>query len=232
MEVPHQMSSVSPNLPPILPLGTRVVSLHAVVDSQGVETRMAGEVGVIVRAPDDPDHRYSVRFVDGEVLSFRRRQIEVFSHHKEGALGEPCRAEDLFSRVIYRCVVGSRAFGLSEDASDVDLRGIFLPPARLHWSLAGVPQIIERPGADECYWELERFLGLALKANPNILECLYSPLVELASPIAKELLELRSCFLSKFLHKTYNGYVLSQFKKLKRSKSDEFTISMSSKPPG
>lgn len=55
---------------------------------------------------------------------------------------------------------------------------------------------------------------LALKANPNVLECLYTPLVEHASGLARELLDMRQAFLSKIVYQTYNGYVLSQFKKL------------------
>jgi hypothetical protein len=57
---------------------------------------------------------------------------------------------------------------------------------------------------------------LALKANPNILECLFTPLVEHASPIAQELLAIRDAFLSKLAYQTYNGYVLSQFRKLEQ----------------
>ena len=33
------------------------------------------------------------------------------------------------------------------------------------------------PSAEQFSWELERFCELALRANPNILECLHSPLV-------------------------------------------------------
>jgi predicted nucleotidyltransferase len=57
---------------------------------------------------------------------------------------------------------------------------------------------------------------LALKANPNVLEILYTPLVEHASPIAKEMLANRQRFLSKLVYQTYNGYVLSQFRKLEQ----------------
>jgi uncharacterized protein len=118
--------------------------------------------------------------------------------------------------VIYRCVVGSRAFGLDDDASDTDLRGIYLPPANLHWSLYGVPEQLEQNETQECYWELQKFIVLALKANPNILECLYTPLVELATPLAEELLALRTIFLSQLVYQTYNGYALSQCKKLEQ----------------
>jgi hypothetical protein len=57
---------------------------------------------------------------------------------------------------------------------------------------------------------------LALKANPNILECLYTPIIEKRTPIADELLASREIFLSKLVYQTYNGYVMSQFKKLEQ----------------
>src|SRR5437868_10437804 len=99
--------------------------------------------------------------------------------------------------VILRCVVGSRAYGLSGEGSDTDRRGVFLPPAALHWSLGGVPDRLTDPGTQDCYWELKPFLLLALRATPNVLECLSTPLVEHATPLAEELRAMRSCFLSK-----------------------------------
>lgn len=39
--------------------------------------------------------------------------------------------------------------------------------ARLHWGLAGVPEQLESEH-EECYWELEKFIRLALKANPGV----------------------------------------------------------------
>jgi len=122
-------------------------------------------------------------------------------------------SEDLFRFVSYRCVVGSTAYGLAEEGSDVDRRGFFVPPAELDWSLAGAPEQIER-APDEVYWEIAKFLRLALKANPNVLECLYSPTVEHCDPIASELLAMRAAFLSKHVHRTYQEYVASQFRKL------------------
>ena len=47
-----------------------------------------------------------------------------------------------------------------------------------------------------------------------MLECLYSPLVEKATPLAEELLGMRNIFLSRLVYQTYNGYVMSQFKKM------------------
>lgn len=120
----------------------------------------------------------------------------------------------LYERVIYRCVLGSRAYGLDDDASDTDRRGIYLPHAELHWSLYGVPEQLENDETQEVYWELQKFIVLALKANPNVLECLYSPIVEDVTPLGEELLAMRDAFLSKLVFQTYSGYVASQFKKM------------------
>lgn len=104
---------------------------------------------------------------------------------------------------------------LQTEASDVDRRGFYLPSADLEWSLTGVPEQLETD-QEEVYWELEKFLRLALKANPNALECLYAPMVEYSTPVADELLSIRHIFLSQQAHRTYNAYVLSQFKKLEQ----------------
>ncbi len=172
---------------------------------------------MIVRSPGDLDHSYRVRFPDGVEEALRREDVVMLAHFQEGEVGDvrvSAARSNLYDRVIFRCVIGSRAYGLDDDQSDTDYRGIFLPPAELHWSLYGVPEQLECYETQEHYWEVQRFLVLALKANPNVLECLYTPLVEQATPLADELLNMRSLFLSRLVYQTYNGYVMSQFKKL------------------
>ena len=116
---------------------------------------------------------------------------------------------DLFAHTFYRCIMGSRAYGLDDEKSDTDYRGVYLPPADLHWSLDGVPDQLEREETQEHYWEVQRFLVLALKSNPTVLETLYSPLIVQQTELGEELLRLRDCFLSKLVYQTYNGYVTS-----------------------
>jgi len=125
-------------------------------------------------------------------------------------------APDLYGFVIFRCVIGSQAYGLSREVSDTDRRGIYLPPASLEWSLEGVPEQIENVETQECYWELKKFLLLALKANPNILECLYSPIIEHRTEIADSILTHRRIFLSKLVYQTYSGYAASQFRRIEQ----------------
>jgi predicted nucleotidyltransferase len=196
--------------------GTQVVTQVDLTNHYHEVEHPRGAVGVVVYAPSDDTHLYRVRFPDGSEAAYRRSQLAVLKQYRrEGLEAEQSIAGFEFSEfIIFRCVVGSQAFGLSNDSSDIDRRGIYLPPAHLQWSLYGVPEQLENHETQESYWELQKFLLLALKANPNILECLYSPLVEFASPVAQRLLEIREIFLSKLIYQTYNGYVVSQFKKM------------------
>lgn len=200
----------------ILSPGTQVVALVEVRREDGTIAHPCGAAGEIIQSPGDAWHAYRVRFSDGLEVALARRELAVLRQHIAGNLRatDRLREYDLFDYVIFRCVIGSRAYGLEHDASDTDRRGIYLPPAYAHWSLYGVPEQIDNPQTQETYWELQKFLTLSLKANPNVLECLYSPMIEHANPIASELLDMRSAFLSRLIYQTYNGYVMSQFKKI------------------
>ncbi|MEV7445594.1 nucleotidyltransferase domain-containing protein [Streptomyces sp. NPDC091204] len=115
---------------------------------------------------------------------------------------------------VYRCVMGSRAFGLATEASDTDRRGVYLAPAPLFWRFEKPPTHVEGPRDEEFSWELERFCELALRANPNVLECLHSPLVDELTPVGEELLSLRGAFLSRRAHTSFSRYAASQRGKL------------------
>jgi len=210
----------------ILSPGTRIVTRNDANRIGGGQPIPAGAVAVITDSPADVQHAYKVRFNDGTEAMLRRNEFSILKEFKgvpgaeengpprpsdgRGVRGEGSSDfEHWQPYIIYRCVVGSQAFGLSGDDSDVDRRGIYLPPAELHWSLYGVPEQIENNDTQEAYWELQKFLVMALKANPNILECLHTPVVEHATPLAQELLAHRKVFLSKLIYQTYNGYVMT-----------------------
>ena len=206
------LRTVSSNF--VIPVGTQVVIQTKLETSSGGFRKM-GAVAFVVRSPPSNAELYEIQFSDGSVaqtnfenLVLRRREIDMLLADNEF---------DYRPYVIYRCRVGSRAFGLSHEDSDDDLRGIFLPPANVHWSLKQLPEQVEsiENGVDEVYWEVEKFVRLALKANPNILETLWTPDVLHSTPVAERLREMRQSFLSKHVYKTYSGYVLSQFRKMK-----------------
>lgn len=220
--------------PIIFSVGTQVVVQKDTYHPNRRVAHPAGSVGVVVRSPLDRTHSYRVKFNDGFEAAVHHDQLvrlsefkripPITNHARESAESNSAASEDpvitnpiandLRDRIIYRCVIGSRAYGLQDDNSDTDRRGIYLPPAELHWSLYGVPEQLENDETQEAYWEIQKFIVLALKANPNVLECLYSPMVEFATPLAHELLSIRDAFLSKLVFQTYSGYVASQFKKM------------------
>ncbi|MCB5167076.1 nucleotidyltransferase domain-containing protein [Streptomyces bambusae] len=115
---------------------------------------------------------------------------------------------------VYACVMGSRAFGLATEDSDTDRRGVYVAPTPLFWRFDKPPTHVDGPLEEQFSWELERFCELALRANPNILECLHSPLVTELTPVGEELLALRGAFLSRRAHATFTGYADSQRRKL------------------
>ena len=198
--------------------GTQVVSLVEVRGTNNSLVHPRGAVGVVTRTPAGKETHFLVRFPDGFEATLARSQLEVLKHFKDrlDAGAETGAPFDLEQFIIYRCVVGSRAYGLDNDESDTDHRGIYLAPAVLQWSLFGAPEQFEDNATQSCYWELQKFLIMALKANPNILECLYSPMVEKVTPLGEELLAIRERFLSQMIFQTFNGYAMSQFKKIEQ----------------
>ena len=201
----------------IYSVGTQVVAQKDVMAANDRIAHPAGAVGVIVRSPVDRTHAYRVKFSDGFEAPIHHDQLVRLAEFKSQTIRDAdasLASAGLYERVIYRCVIGSRAYGLDDEASDTDRRGIYLPTAELHWSLYGVPEQLENDETQEVYWELQKFIVLALKANPNVLECLYSPIVENVTPLGEELLAMREAFLSKLVFQTFSGYVASQFKKM------------------
>jgi uncharacterized protein len=208
----------------VIAAGTQVVLKVPKTLPDGQQFKPAGSVGVVLESPPDNRQPYTVRFTDGAVVQAPFDELALRRREVEDELGEI--QDDMRPWIIYRCQVGSKAFGLSSGDSDDDLRGIYLPPARLHWSLRRLPEQVELEESkrDEVYWELEKYLRLALKANPNVLETLWTPLVLLADETAQELRDMRQAFLSKHVYKTYSGYVLSQFRRMANAVKDKGTF--------
>src|SRR5438309_55861 len=151
----------------IYSVGTQVVTKVPIVGATGRMAHPNGVVGVVVQAPVDLEHSYRVRFPDGFETALRPDEVVMLAHFKRGELDTPggvLASHRLFDRVILKVVIGSRAYGLETDESDTDYRGVYLPPAELHWSLFGVPEHLENDATQECYWELQKFVTLALKA--------------------------------------------------------------------
>ncbi len=211
---------IQPHL--VVPVGTQVITRIEIRTGSGRVLEPKGSVAEIQRSPDDRSRSYALKFASGETVTLKREDFSIRKQKQKEDLAEAEQVTDeleefeLDNCIIYKCIVGSVAYGLNTESSDLDQRGIYIAPAKRHWSLYGIPEQIEKKATDEVYWELQKFLLLALKANPNILECLYTPVVKEANQLSTELLSIRESFLSKLVFVTYNGYAISQFKKLEQ----------------
>lgn len=199
-----------------IPPGTKVSTQVPIeVDSKEIPV---GAIGVVTATPIIAQGVYHVRFDDGRELPLLKAQIKPKSAAATGDMGTALVATPIFADygayIQYRCIVGAHAYGLAVEQSSIKRRGWYLPPADAHWSLDGVPAKLTDEQSFDSYWELGTFIKLALKASPNVLECLYTPYVEYTAPLAEELLSIRDIFISKLVYRAYKEYVQAQFNKL------------------
>ncbi len=114
--------------------------------------------------------------------------------------------------LIFEVITGSRAYGLDTAKSDTDIRGVFVLPKALFYSLDYVPQVANETN-DIVYYELRRFIELLSKNNPNIMELLNTP--ENCVLYKHEIMNLvkHEMFLSRLCEKTFANYAFTQIKK-------------------
>lgn len=127
--------------------------------------------------------------------------------------------EHLKKLLHFKALTGSKAYGLAIETSDDDWRGFYVPSTTDWFRLAEPVEQIETTNLEDySYWEVRKYLQLLLKNNPNVLESMWSPVVEYPHPatekIIKEYVEgQRKNILSKKIIKTYGGYATSQLKR-------------------
>jgi len=66
--------------------------------------------------------------------------------------------------------VGSRAWGLADDDSDVDLRGVFVLPFSWTSGLVEPADTLTSADGSTTYWEHAKAVHQAIRADPNTLE--------------------------------------------------------------
>lgn len=114
--------------------------------------------------------------------------------------------------IIYKCISGSKAYGLDVPGSDTDIRGVFLLPQDELYGFNYLPQVSDERN-DEVYYELGRFLDLLAKNNPNMLELLATPEQHILykHPLLDRLHP--DLFLSKKCKDSFAGFAFTQIRK-------------------
>lgn len=117
------------------------------------------------------------------------------------------------TNIIYKCIVGSQAYGTSTPTSDIDYKGVYLQTNK-EILIGDYKQQFE-VSKDETYYEVARFLELLKTANPTMLELLFMPekcVIE-KSPVFDIILKHKHNFLTKQVRNSFAGYAYAQIKK-------------------
>lgn len=125
--------------------------------------------------------------------------------------------------LILKGYSGSLSYGTNGPKSDIDIKGIFIPPKQYWLGLNYIDHARDNSnGLDVFYHSLKKFLDLALNNNPNVLELLYlrenhylwSDIPDKYKKLGKKLIASRDLFLSKKCKHTYLGYAYSQLSRM------------------
>jgi uncharacterized protein len=140
----------------------------------------------------------------------------------------------LQNNIIYLTVHGSQSYGLATELSDVDVKGICIPPQSVEDNLfhkfeqSDNHPVVEQqfnhlknpknPKLESTVFSLKKFFVLAANVNPNIIELLWTDPTDhyVVDETMEELLNSRDLFLSSKAKFTFSGYAFSQAAKIER----------------
>jgi predicted nucleotidyltransferase len=111
---------------------------------------------------------------------------------------------------------GSVAYGTNTPASDLDIKGVTIPPASYFHGFMQKFEQAESKDPDMVIYDIRKFFALAADCNPNIIEVLFveNKDVRLVTDIGQILLDNRELFLSKKARWTFSGYAIAQLKRI------------------
>jgi len=120
--------------------------------------------------------------------------------------------------IVNLTIHGSHAYGMARPESDVDVRGICVPPKEYFLGFASTFEQAEQKGdPDLVIYDIRKFFNLASKCNPNVLEIINTAPSDwiVTTPTFEKLYENRHLFLSKAARWSYAGYAFAQLKRIK-----------------
>ncbi|HET9594061.1 MAG TPA: nucleotidyltransferase domain-containing protein, partial [Anaeromyxobacteraceae bacterium] len=209
---PKGLAPIDPLAVP-LPHGTEVTTR---VDRMAGERRVPqGVVGRVVAIREDGlDVLVTgvgvLRYARDEILPRRPGQVR-FAEQRAADW------EALRRCTVLEATVGSRAWGLADERSDTDLRGIFALPLPWTTGLLAPPETLTSADGSTTCWEHRKAIHQAIRADPNTLELLFVPTVHATDVIGEWILDERDAFASADLFGSFGRYAVSQLGKLARS---------------
>jgi len=123
----------------------------------------------------------------------------------------------LEERTLLEAYAGSMVYGTSVEGSDIDLRGVAVPPAKYILGLENFEQRVQEE-PDRTIYGIHKWFKLAAIGNPNILELLWTPenYFVKRTDLGNQLIEWRDMFLGKHVKKPYFAYASAQLSRIKK----------------
>ena len=146
------------------------------------------------------------------------------------------------NNVQYEVMMGSTAYGVSNDMSDVDIYGFSMPPKVVlfpyslghFYGFGNAPEQFKQfqkhhvKDGDKEYdlsiYNIVRFFQLCMENNPNMIDALFVPTrcVLHSTSIGNHMRDNRHLFLSKRVWHKFKGYAFSQLHKMRNKHAVEF----------
>lgn len=122
----------------------------------------------------------------------------------------------LKDRTIFLTIHGSWSYGTNIEGSDIDYRGIAIPPKEYFFGINNIFEQALQNEPDITIFDIRKAFKLALDANPNVLEIFFAEpeFYQITTPAFEKILENRDMFLSKKAKFSLSGYAFSQFKRI------------------
>lgn len=129
------------------------------------------------------------------------------------------------SRLVKTVTVGSTAYGLATATSDIDTLGVYVVPTELLLGLDGhnhADNSIVSNDPDRTLHEVGKFIHLALKCNPTVLELIFADLVQEENTDFSLPMEYagRAAIHEKGVRAAYGGYAKQQAERLVRRQDE------------
>ena len=148
------------------------------------------------------------------------------------------------NNIHYEVIMGSTAYGVSDNTSDIDVYGFCMPPKHIlfpysNGSLFGFGSkpnnfeqfqqhhIIDKGRGKEydiSIYNIVKFFNLCMENNPNMVDALFVPTrcVLHCTAVGNHIRENRKLFLTKRVWHKFKGYAFSQLHKMKNKYVKDF----------
>lgn len=119
--------------------------------------------------------------------------------------------------IILEGIVGSTAYGLDTENSDIDIKGIYMLPLEkileVNFNQNKTTKVHTDP--DWSYHEIGKYMSLVASGNPSLIELLFLDKYTSYTDVGNLLIQNRNLFLSKkAIMNAYRGYAFQQVRKL------------------